>query len=142
MGDFSISDTCSGVHAICPENCNGHGKCVEGGMCVCEAPYTGESCNVEIADEVSGEVADGSVAIGYSSTNCWGSGWMLSSVLQNLGDREWESIDVLLEFPVAPSEMEAYAPIADSLTQVGRTQWTATIPRRLAPMEEYSFQLK
>lgn len=35
----------SSVAGSCPDNCNGHGKCLSNGVCECENGYTGIDCS-------------------------------------------------------------------------------------------------
>ncbi|GER37605.1 metalloendopeptidase / zinc ion binding protein [Striga asiatica] len=63
----------------CPNNCGGHGKCLEDGVCGCENGYTGIDCSTAVCDEqcsLHGGVCDNGVCefrcsdyAGYSCLN-------------------------------------------------------------------------
>lgn len=51
-----------GTSTDCAHNCSGHGTCI-GGICSCNAPWTGDECQVQEGSLVNGVAVNGSVAL-------------------------------------------------------------------------------
>ncbi|KAL6493129.1 hypothetical protein OROGR_032888 [Orobanche gracilis] len=71
----------------CPNNCGGHGECLEGGLCDCENGYTGTDCSTAICDEqcsLHGGVCDNGVCefrcSDYAGYTCQNSSTLVPSL--------------------------------------------------------------
>ncbi|MCL7035439.1 hypothetical protein MKW94_001301 [Papaver nudicaule] len=71
----------------CPDNCNGHGKCLASGICECENGRTGVDCSTAVCDEqcsLHGGVCDNGVCefrcSDYAGYTCQNSSTLLPSL--------------------------------------------------------------
>ncbi|KAF5942914.1 hypothetical protein HYC85_020556 [Camellia sinensis] len=76
-----------GFSGYCPSNCNGHGQCLQNGVCECENGYTGIDCSTAVCDEqcsLHGGVCDNGVCefrcSDYAGYTCQNSSMMVSSL--------------------------------------------------------------
>ncbi|KAL3640812.1 hypothetical protein CASFOL_015780 [Castilleja foliolosa] len=71
----------------CPNNCGGHGECLETGLCECENEYTGTDCSTAVCDEqcsLHGGVCDNGVCefrcSDYAGYTCQNSSTLLPTL--------------------------------------------------------------
>ncbi|XP_024039919.1 uncharacterized protein LOC18041730 isoform X1 [Citrus clementina] len=135
----------------CPDNCNGHGKCLSNGACECENGYTGIDCSTAVCDEqcsLHGGVCDNGVCefrcSDYAGYTCQNSSKLISSLSvckyvlekdasgQHCAPSESSILQQLEEVVVTPNYHRLFPGGARKLFNIFGTSYCDEAAKRLA----------